>query len=46
MNHNIFKIILVMFIILFGLLLSYKSYITVNEITEKEKALLQHNVDF
>lgn len=41
MNHNIFKIILVMFIILFGLLLGYKSYTIVNEITEKENKELQ-----
>lgn len=36
MNYNTFKIILSIFIILFGVLLGYKSYIIVNEITEKE----------
>lgn len=36
MNYHTFKIILSMFLILFGVLIGYKSYIMVNEITEKE----------
>lgn len=36
MNYNTFKIILSMFIILFGVLIGYKSYTMVNEITQKE----------
>lgn len=41
MNYNTFKIILSMFIILFGLVLGYKSYTIVNEITKKENKELE-----